>query len=232
LLYELNFDLAEREFQRALELNPNYPQARAWYGLFFLQWVAGRISEGHDQLAYLLQIDPLSAYAHAIVSISFLSSDRIPEAVEHGRRAVELDPNSYLAHYGLAVSLCQNRQYENAIAAAERALTLSGRHNWALTALVTIYAACGKHDSARAVYSELQSRRAREDIQPALLATAADAVGEVNEALEIAQQALVEKDPMFVMLPRGWPDYSRLHTEPRFREIVSHLGLPDWTVTA
>lgn len=232
LLYEWNFDLAEREFQRALELNPNYPQARAWYGLFFLQWVAGRIPEAHAQLAHLLQIDPLSAYAHAIVSISFLSSDRIPEAVEHGRRAVELDPNSYLAHYGLAVSLRQNGQYEDATAIAERALTLSGRHNWALTALVTIYAACGKPDNARAVYSELQSRREREYIQPALLATAADAVGEVDQALEIAQQALAEKDPMFVMLPRGWPDYSRLRTEPRFRDIVSQLRLPGWSVTA
>lgn len=57
-------------------------------------------------------------------------------------------------------------------------------------------------------------------------------VAEVNQALEITQQALAEKDPMFVMLPRGWPDYSRLRTEPRFREIVSHLGLPGWSVTA
>src|SRR5713101_8231463 len=64
LLHDLDFDLAEQEFRRALELNPNYPQGRAWYGLFFLQWIAGREREGRDVLLRLFEVDPLSSYAN------------------------------------------------------------------------------------------------------------------------------------------------------------------------
>ena len=77
LLYNLDFDLAEREFQRSLELNPNYPQARAWYGLFFLQWIAGREWEGRDELLRLLQVDRLSCYSNVILAFSRISSGRL-----------------------------------------------------------------------------------------------------------------------------------------------------------
>jgi serine/threonine-protein kinase len=226
LLYELNFDLAEQEFKRALELNPNYPQARAWYGLFFLQWVAGRDREARDEMKRLLEVDPLSGYANVIACFSCVSSGRVSEAVEHGRRGVELDPNSYLAKWSLAASLNVAGQYEEAAAFAERALAMSGRHNWALTELASIYAAWNKPDNARAVYRELEARCAREYIQPSMFAQAAAAVGEMDRAIAFAQQAVDNKDPLFVMLARAWPGYDRLRTDPRFLEIVGRLGLP------
>ncbi len=195
----MDFDLAKREFQRALELNPNYPQARAWYGLFFLQWIAGREQEGRDELLRLLQVDPLSGYANVILAFSGISSGRLSEAVEHGRKGVELDPNSYLAHWSFAAALACNAQYEEAAAMAERALAISGRHSWALMSLVSIYAAWDKPDNARAAYRELEARSAREYIQPSMLAPAAAAVGEMDRAIAFAQQALDDKDPLFVM---------------------------------
>ncbi|HSB10871.1 MAG TPA: protein kinase [Blastocatellia bacterium] len=231
LLYDLNFELAEREFQRALELNPNYPQARAWYGLFFLHWVSGREREGRDELLRLFQVDPLSGYANVILSFSDVCSGRLADAVDHGRRGVELDPNSYLAHWSLAVALECDARYEEAAAAAERALAISGRHSWALTTLVSIYAAWNKPDNARAVYRELEARSEREYIQPAMLAPAAAAVGEMDRAMVFAQRALEDKDPLLVMLARTWPDYEKLRRDPRFLEIVSHLALPGWNLT-
>src|SRR4029079_13210393 len=112
LLYERNYDLADREFKKALELNPNYPQARAWYGLFFLHWVLGRAVEGLAELRHLLQIDPLSAYANVIIAFSYACAGSVKEAVEHARRGVQLDPNSYLAQWVLAINLECYEQYE------------------------------------------------------------------------------------------------------------------------
>src|SRR6185369_920575 len=66
LLHERNYQVAEKEFQTALKLNPNYPQAIAWYGLFYLQWVCGRDAEAHDEMLRLIKIDPLSAYGNVI----------------------------------------------------------------------------------------------------------------------------------------------------------------------
>jgi tetratricopeptide (TPR) repeat protein len=150
--------------------------------------------------------------------------------VEHGRKGVELDPNSYLANWCLAVALECDAEYEEAAAIDERALALSGRHCWALTTLVSIYAAWGKPANARAVYRELEARSAREYIQPSMLAPAAAAMGEMDRAIAFAQQALNDKDPLFVMLARTWPDYERMRTDPRFAKIVSRLRLPGWDI--
>jgi tetratricopeptide (TPR) repeat protein len=228
LLYERHFDLAEEEFKRALELNPNYPQARAWYGLFFLQWVAGREREAHDEIMRLLQVDPLSGYANVIASFSYLSSGRASEAVEHGRRGVELDPNSYLAQWSLSAALEGDGQYEEAAAAADRALAISGRHCWAMMTLASIYASWDKPDNARAVYREMEARSARDYIQPAALAVAAAAVGDMDRAISFAQHALDDRDPLFVMMARSWPDYGRLRKDSRFLEIIRRLRLPGW----
>ena len=229
LLYELNFELAEKEFRRALELNPSYPQGRGWYGLFFLQWVAGREREARDELLRLLQIDPLSGYANVILSFANVSSGRLAEALDHSRRGVELDPNSYLAYWSLASALLCNAQYEEAAAAAEQALAISARHSWTLTTLVLIYAAWGKPDKARAVYREMEARSMREYVQPSMLAPAAAAVGDMDGAIAFAQRAIEEKDPLFVMMARTWPVYDQLRTDPRFLDIVSKLALPGWT---
>ena len=226
LLYELNFALAEQEFRRALELNPSYPQGRSWYGLFFLQWVAGREHEGREELLKLHQLDPLSAYANVILCFSGVSSGRFSEAVDHGRRGLELDPNSYLAHWSLTNALLCSEQYEDAAAVCERALAMSGRHSWALSTLVLIYAAWGKPDNARAAYRELEARSAREFVQPSMLAPAAAAIGDMDQAIAFAQRALDEKDPLLVMLARTWPTYNQLRTEARFLQIVNRLGLP------
>jgi TolB-like protein/cytochrome c-type biogenesis protein CcmH/NrfG len=229
LLYELDFDLAEREFHRALELNPSYPQARAWYGLFFLQWVAGREREGRDEVLRLLQLDPLSAYANAILSFSDVCCGRVPEAVDHARRGVDLDPNSYLAYWSLMQALLCNAQYEEAVAAAEQALAISGRHSWALATLVSIYAAWGKPEEARNIYREVEARSAREYVQPSMVAPAAAAIGDMDQAIAMAQRALTDKDPLFVMLARTWPAFGQLRSDPRFVEIVRQLGLPNWS---
>jgi serine/threonine protein kinase/Flp pilus assembly protein TadD len=232
LIYDLDFDLAEREFKRALELNPNYPQARAWYALFFLHWTSGRAGEAREELLRLLQIDPLSGYANVIFAFFGVSSGRFSEAVEHARRGVELDPNSYLAHWSVAAALECNARYEEAAAAAERALAISGRHSWALSSLASIYASWGKPDNARAVYRELEARSAREYIQPSMLSQAAAAVGEIDRAIALALQAIEVKDPLFVMLARTWPGYDRLRGDSRFLDIVGRLGLPGWSATA
>src|ERR1043166_9460006 len=92
--------------------------------------------------------------------------------------------------------------------------------------LASNYAAWGKPDKARAVFQESEARNAREYIQPAILAAAAASIGETDRAITFAQQALDDRDPMFVMLARTWPDYNNVRADPRFQEIVRQLKLP------
>jgi len=228
LLYERNYELAEREFQRALELNPNYPQGRAWYALFFLDWVSARHVEAHEQALRLVQIDPLSGYAHVMLCFSDVSNDRIAEAIAHGRRGVELDPNSYLAHWSLGVALECAGDYEEGKVVMERAIAMSGRHCWAVIGLASLYGAWNKPDEARVVYDELITRSASEYIQPGMLAIAASAVGETAQAIALAQRAVDERDPIFVIISRTWPEFKKLRLDPRFNEVLGQLNFPNW----
>ncbi len=66
LFYDWDRSSAEREFLRSLELKPRNSLARSWYGLYYLQWVAGRFEEGLAQAKQAVQMDPLSAYARAL----------------------------------------------------------------------------------------------------------------------------------------------------------------------
>jgi TolB-like protein len=172
----------------------------------------------------LLAIDPLSGYANVIFCLSCVIGGRPAEALEHGRKAVELDPNSYAAHWSLALALAGNAQYEEAAVTVERSLSISGRHNWALASFASVYASWNKPAKARAVYRELEARSEREYIQPSMLAEAAGAAGDMDRAIGFAQQALDEKDPLFVLFARTWPGYDRLRTDSRFVEIASRLA--------
>jgi tetratricopeptide (TPR) repeat protein len=95
---------AEREFLRALELNPKYVQARDWYAYFCLQLAQGRLDEGVAQAKLALECDPLSSYANAMVGFTCCSAGKYEEAVQACQRAVELDSESLVAR--LAHQFC------------------------------------------------------------------------------------------------------------------------------
>src|SRR5262249_33823937 len=102
LLWERDFAKAEREFLTALSLNPQYIQARCWYGLFFLQWSAGRMEEGLAEAERASEADPLSSYATMVRSMAIGTVGRAQEGETQARIAVEQDPESFVAiwHWG------------------------------------------------------------------------------------------------------------------------------------
>jgi adenylate cyclase len=102
LMWERDFARAEHEFLEALALNPNYIQARCWYGLFFLQWTVARLDDGLAQVWQAFRADPLSAYATAVVSFALGTASRAQEAVEYAKAAVAQDPPSFLPRWMLA----------------------------------------------------------------------------------------------------------------------------------
>lgn len=106
---------------------------------------------------------------------------------------------------------------------------MSGCHNWALTTLASIYNGWNKPERARAVYAELEARSVSEYIQPGMMAIAADAASNREQAIVLAQQAVDIRDPLFIMTARCWPQYRNLRTDIRFLDVVRQLDLPNWS---
>ena len=220
---------AEREFLRALELNPRYTQARDWYALFYLQFSEGRLAEGMFQAKLALVSDPLSSYAHAIYALTCGCAGKYAEAVQVARRAVELDSESYLAHMILQGVLHFSGNLEESVAAGELALGMSGRLSWSMAFLAVTFADLGKPGDADAVYAEMLARARRQYVPPAQLALAAAAASRKNEAIHHARDAFEIRDPECqFFFSRHLPYSALLYAYPEFCEMVARMGRSDW----
>jgi TolB-like protein len=223
LLWDRNDMEAEREFLRALELNPRYIQGRGWYAYLHLL-TAGRPEEAIAQAKQAAAFDPLSGYANAIVAITCNLAGRFVEAESAARHSLELDRDNYLARFVLHDALHSLGRFEESIAVADLALAMSGRHMFTMAGLTVTYADWGKLAEAKALYGELSARAAREYISPLFLAVSASAVGEPEEAIRLAHQAYEIRDPSVQMFGKYWASAARLREDPRFKEILGKLG--------
>jgi len=210
---------AKFEFLRALELNPRYLQARDWYGLFYLQWMAGRIEEGIDQLKQAVESDPLSGYAKGMLAVSYSDAGKPDQALEAAHAAVELDPDSFLGRWMLQVALHHQGRFDESVAAGKSALAISGRHPYCVASLALTYADWGKPAEAKALYMELQWRSKCEYVQPAVLAWAASATDEQEAAIQYAEEAYRRRDPGMISAKR-FLAFARLRKDPCFQKIL------------
>ena len=104
LLFERNWGKAEKEYLNALKINPHYLQARSWYAVFYLQNIRSNQGEALKQAHIAVENDPLSSYAHAILSTVASNAGFNDEAIAAGEKSVEFDPESFLAWYYLGYS--------------------------------------------------------------------------------------------------------------------------------
>src|SRR5262249_1291919 len=106
---------AEREFLRALELNPKNIQARIWHACFFLQLCDGRLTDGMKQAKLALATDPLSGYTHAMYALTCIIAGKTGDGITAGRHAVEFDGESFLARWVLQAALLLSGEFDASI---------------------------------------------------------------------------------------------------------------------
>ncbi len=216
---------AEREFLRALELNPRYIQARDWYALYYLQLTEGRLEEGVAQAKLALESDPLSAYANCLFGFMCCVAGRHAEGLQACEHAAELDSDSFLARWAHHYALYFARRFEEAVAVGELAAAMSGRHPWAMGTLAATLADWGKPSDAEAIYAELMGRARRSYVPPSILAISASAAGLKDEAICHARQAFEIRDPMSqFFFSKIHPASGRLLRLPWFHEIPVDMG--------
>ena len=219
---------AEREFARAIQLNPKDIQALTWYG-HYLQLSEGRLAEGMEQAKLALASDPLSGYAHAMYALTCNIAGKTAESVEVSRRAVELDSESFLTNWVLQMILASSGQFEASVAAGTSALAMSGRHPWSMAWLAVALADWGKAGEAEALYFEMQARARREYVAPTSLAIAALAAAKEDEAIRYAREGYEIRDPgCATFFSRYFYLSARLYRDPRFRAIIAQMGRSDW----
>ena len=230
LMRDFDVPTARREFRRAMELNPKYPQAAAWYAMFVRSCIDGQFDEAVALMTPIVELDPLSGYNRGIRSFLLAFSGQYDEGIAEALAAVELDPESFLPHWFLQSNYTLARRHPEAVTAGEAALAVSGRHPFAMHTMGVTYADWGKRTEARALHDELMTRADRQWVSPAVCACSAATTGLADDVGTLITRAIEERDP-FLMMSMGttplteWPRRV-LRESGKLDEVRRQIGLP------
>jgi TolB-like protein/Tfp pilus assembly protein PilF len=221
--YDWDWGGAEREYRRAVELNPSYVTAHAWYAEHLSRM--GRHAEAINEAKLARELDPLSLISNVIVAwIQFFARD-YDEAIEHAKKTLELDPNYVAAHRILGWAYEETGQFVAAIEAHSKAASLAGDSPNFRGQLGRAFALAGKADEARAILDELHGLSARTPISALDIALIYGALGEKSQALDWLEKAVDERSdhaPYLMVNPR----VDALRSAPRFQKLLDRMGLP------
>jgi serine/threonine-protein kinase len=226
MFWERDYEGAREAFVRGLELNPNYTQGRDWYGLFLLQWLYGAVPEGLAEVRLAYERDPLSAYPSSILALGLAMAGETAEALRFARLAVERDSDAFLYHWIHGLVAHWGGLFDEYFPASDRSAEVSNRHHFVMAHRAVACADCGRHVEARALHEELRTKRAMGYVPYFSLAISASAIGDMDGAIEYAQQACDEREPLLVIMTRVFPNARRLREDPRFADVLRRLALP------
>jgi len=225
---EFDWQGAEREFRRALELSPSSAVVRydyAWcYAMWFL-FPLGRVEQALTEMRRALELDPLDPFYNSLLGYLLHSTGQFEPAVAQLQHAIDLAPTFFFAHWFLSSVYALNGRLDEAIAAGEKANELSGRHALTLAALGTCYGQAGRTAEARRLLEELMARRRLTYVPSTALAWAHAGVGELDQSLEWTARGIEERDPTVVTALKSAPIYGRLRSHPAYPVLLRMMNL-------
>jgi TolB-like protein/Tfp pilus assembly protein PilF len=223
--YEWDWPAAEREYKRALELNPGYAQAHNWYG--GLLTYTGRFNEGVAEAVRARELDPLSLPLNNALAGRLLAAGRYDEALRQVQTTLALDEHFAPAHQTLGWVYLHGGKTDDAIREFQNALQLAGPADTDIQLdLGFAYAVSGHPDEARKILANLQQLHQQGIVPAASLATLYGALGESNEAFVWLEKAYQERDPQLTYLKAG-RRFEPLRADPRFKQFLRRVGLPE-----
>jgi len=214
---------AEREFQRAVTLNPRYATAHHWYAASCLAPL-GRLDEALDELLIAQSLDPVSSIvARDLAVIHFYRRD-FETALEQCDHTIELNPHFAPAYWMLGVIQEQRRDFDESAAAFQRAVHLSPQTPRMHGALGRTFALSGRRQLAREVLEKLENYAKERYVSPLEFAWIQFALGEVDLGFRWLTKACEDRAFDLISLKVD-PRFDPLRDDPRFAPILKRLGL-------
>ncbi len=220
-MFVWDWEAAEREFKRGLELNPGYATGHQWYAEHLSE--TGRDTEAIAEIRKAASLDPLSLPIGADVATLLVIARRYDDAIEQGRKTIEINPNYAVTHFVQGMAYEQKQMYRQAIAAFQKAVEFSGGNTAFRSNLAHAYALAGRRNDAVAILNELKDRSKHEFLNPSEIALIYVSLGEQDQAMVWLEKAYEERfDPVILT----WPAFDPLRTDPRFQNLMRRIGLP------
>ncbi len=222
LLFGWDWVAVEREFKRAIELNPNYSTARQWYANYLT--AMGRLDDALIESQRAKEINPLSLIININLGEIFRFARQEDRAIEQYQRTLELDPNFAEAHADLGKAYEQKTMYAEAIAEFKKAITLSKENPLMVAALGRAYAVSGQAEEAKKILNELKKISKRRYVSSYEIAMIYAGLGDKDKAFEWLERAYEERASFLIFLKVD-PRLDSLRPDARFQELQRRMGL-------
>ncbi len=221
--YDYDFATAEREYRRALELNPNYPTAH--------QWLAEQLSalkrpdEAIAEIRRALELDPFSLIMNRIYADILVAARRYDEGIEEYKKVLELEANFMTTHYFLGRAYEAKGMYDEAV--REYSLTArNGPEAKDALARSEAYKKSGWNAYVQMNLDQLVVHSPERRFPPFLIATLYARLNKKDEALEWLEKGYEERDFRMTLLSTAF-EFDKFRSDPKFKELVRRMGLPE-----
>jgi len=225
LLYLFNRDWegADREFKRALELDHNYAPAHHWYSMYLA--VEGRKEQALAEAEKASELDPLSPVVGANLAKILQEAGQNDKAIEQAKKTLDLEPDSAVTHAVLGVVYQDKRMYAEAITEYKRALQLGGPPGEIRGLLGYAYAVSGNRTDAEKIIAELKALWPRHTHAALDLAVVFSGLGDKENALYWLEKAQ-EMHVSDLIGIRQDSHFVEVRSDPRFQALVQRVGAP------
>jgi TolB-like protein/DNA-binding winged helix-turn-helix (wHTH) protein len=224
--YDWNWPAGEKEFQRALQLNPSYPTAHHWYAYYLVS--QGRIDQALEEIRRAQETDPLSVIINTDVAQILYFAHRYDQAIAQAKRALEMDPQFSLARLALAGCYLEKHQHEMAVEEAKKAADAPGAGPDIKADSAATYATAGRETQARGLLLMLKADSERQHAgQPFFvpLAGVYASLGEKDQAFAWLEKDFQNRNGGLTLI-KVTPHFASLRGDPRFVDLVRRIGLP------
>jgi TolB-like protein/tetratricopeptide (TPR) repeat protein len=220
--YEWNWDSAEKEFLRAIELNPSYAAAHHWYAAYLN--ATGRFEEAQAAQFHARQLDPHSLMLNLGAADSLFFTRNYQRAIGHLLALLDQAPGFLPAHFNLGRVYAEAGMLPEAIAAFEKVVELSRNHS-ALPLLAHSYALAGRRDEACMTLEELRKEIPGRYVPAPMLARIHLGLGDHDSALDCLDRGFSERSYWMVFLKTD-PVYDPLRSHQRFADLLDRMNFP------
>lgn len=219
--YDWDWPGAERELQRAIELQPAYAAAHQTYADCLL--AMARYEAGLAELKIAEELDPSSYVGISATRLAHLYQNRqYDRLIDVCKNLIELDANSYLAYLVLAMAYEQKRMYEEAIVAAGKAIgAVPGKSGEAV--LGHIYATMGRKEEALRLVEEFREAAGKSYVDPTHVAAIYSGLGDAEQTLAWLEKGYEVRSTWMIYLNSD-PRYDWLRANPKFQDLLKRIG--------
>ena len=219
--YDWDWQGAEKEYKRALELDPNNAETHQAYAHLLSN--LGRHAEALAEIKRAKEIDPLNLRTNALEGQFLLHAGKTDEAIESLQKAIDLEPSFWMSHLFAASAYTEKGLFEKAVSEGSEAKKFSPTQNWSIAFGGYALAKSGKTDESNAVLDELLKLSKTTYVPPYHFALIYNGLGETGKALDYLEKAFAEKDVHLVFL-KVEPKWNDLRGEPRFIELMKKMN--------